>query len=95
MSGDSSHDAGYEGPGTAANSNPPDTGCVVRDYQSKGVWSETIGVKGCGGKYYIDERLSLYERLTGVPVESLDIVCQNQKKMVYCDMKVMKELMDI
>ena len=35
--------------------------------------------------------LLLYERLTGVPVESLDMVCRNQK-MVYCDMKVMKEL---
>ena len=30
-----------------------------------------------------------------MPVERLDIVCQNQKKMVYCDMKVMKELRDI
>ena len=32
---------------------------MVRYYKSKEVWSETIGVKGCGGKYYIDEHEGL------------------------------------
>ena len=46
-------EAGSEGPGTAANSTPPDTirvrvcGQRLSDL-SKSVWSETIRVKGCG-----------------------------------------------